>query len=124
MLLKNLDQANKLVNGSRGVVVGFEPPPSVDRLKRVQMHPPTLTPLLPKVSFQVDPTLGDDPKGWVTRLVFPEDYTVEVSRAILRLPRLPPRLPPLLLPRLLLTQLHPTLVRRAGESSHSAHRSR
>lgn len=54
MLLKNFDQANKLVNGSRGVVVGFEPPPSHERMRRVAMHPPAASPLIPRVSFQVD----------------------------------------------------------------------
>ena len=50
MLLKNFDQANKLVNGSRGVVVGFEPPPSHERMRRVAMHPPAASPLIPRVS--------------------------------------------------------------------------
>jgi hypothetical protein len=83
MLLKNTDQANKLVNGSRGIVVGFEMPASADRMRRVAMHPPTAVPLIPKVSFQVDPSLGQDPRGWVTRLVYPEDFTVEEGGRVL-----------------------------------------
>ena len=53
MLLKNLDQQAKLVNGSRGIVIGFEAPPSADRLKRVKMYPEGSPPLVPRVAFQV-----------------------------------------------------------------------
>ena len=75
MLLKNLDQAHRLVNGSRGIVVSFEPAPNPERLRRVAMHPAHAPPMLPRVAFQVDAAAGD--KGWLTRLVMPEDYTVE-----------------------------------------------
>jgi len=75
MLIRNLDQANRLVNGSRGIVVGFEPPASPERLKGVSMHPLGTPPLIPKVSFQVDAQAG--PAGWVTRAVYPEEWTVE-----------------------------------------------
>lgn len=75
MLLKNTDQANRLVNGSRGVVVAFEAPSAPERMRRVSMHPPSTPLLLPVVSFQVDPHAGES--GWITRMVYPEDYTVD-----------------------------------------------
>ena len=75
MLLKNLDQQAKLVNGSRGVVTGFEAPALDERLKRVTMHPKDMPPLVPRVAFQVDPLAGA--AGWLTRVVYPEEWTVE-----------------------------------------------
>jgi ATP-dependent DNA helicase PIF1 len=75
MLLKNLDQAAKLVNGTRGIVVSFEHLKSSERLKGVSMHPGNSPPLVPKVSFQVDPSLGAE--GWLTKLVYPEEWTTE-----------------------------------------------
>jgi ATP-dependent DNA helicase PIF1 len=75
MLLKNLDQQAKLVNGSRGVVTGFEAPAVDERLKRVTMHPKDMPPLVPRVAFQVDPLAGA--AGWLTRVVYPEEWTVE-----------------------------------------------
>jgi hypothetical protein len=90
MLVKNLDQANKLVNGTRGTVVGFETP-SVDRMRRVAMHPPTAPQLLPRVAFQVDPTAGAH--GFVTRLVAPEDFSVdEAGRVVAQRTQVPLKL--------------------------------
>ena len=75
MLLKNLDQHAKLVNGSRGVVTGFETQLSAERLKKVHMHPAGSPPLVPRVAFQVDPMAGA--QGWITRNIYPEEWTVE-----------------------------------------------
>ena len=61
----------------RRAVVGFESVNQPDRLRRVTMHPPHAPPMVPRVAFQVDPSATDKNKGWITRTVWPEDYTIE-----------------------------------------------
>ena len=88
MLLKNLDQARKLVNGSRGIVVDFRPQPSHGAARRaasadvdeapessspldVEGAPNARSRLYPLVQFQVAPGV------WESQLVVPEEWTVE-----------------------------------------------
>ena len=84
MLLKNLDQEARLVNGSRGVVVGFEPDPTdtayyrrladVDRGALTMEELRAQTRLFPLVEFDVGTR---ERPSRVTRLIAPCDFGIE-----------------------------------------------
>lgn len=71
MLLKNLDSAHKLVNGSRGEVVGFDVVDLGDRPNVASAPISDGGQLYPRVSFETSPGVH------VERVLTPDEWSVE-----------------------------------------------